>query len=273
MALHLRYHGETHLPVEIEGLTPDWARDKTLAEIERCEILHGNRHVPLAELFAVSGTSGDSRIELSGELRGVHWIGAKMASGEIRIAGSAGRHLGSGMQGGAIVVEGSAGDWVGAEMRGGNIEIHGDAGDQVGGAYRGSAKGMTGGMILVRGNAGHEVGHTMRRGTIAIGGSAGDLVGMNMIAGTILVFGPCGIRAGAGMRRGTIGLFGPRPAPLLPTFRYGATFQPEFLRLVLQSLRAHGLPLDDALWSTPMEIYHGDLVELGRGEILIRPAL
>ena len=35
MSLRLTYHAETSVPVEIEGLTPDWAFDKSLAEIER----------------------------------------------------------------------------------------------------------------------------------------------------------------------------------------------------------------------------------------------
>jgi hypothetical protein len=37
MTLLLQYHGQTSVPVEIEGLTPDFARDKTVADIERFE--------------------------------------------------------------------------------------------------------------------------------------------------------------------------------------------------------------------------------------------
>ena len=47
MSIKLTYRGETSVPVEIEGLTPDWACDKSLAEIERFEIFHGNRKLPL----------------------------------------------------------------------------------------------------------------------------------------------------------------------------------------------------------------------------------
>ncbi len=272
MTLKLVYHGETSVPVEIEGLTPDWACDKSISEIERFEIFHGNRKLPLAEMFRISGDASDKCFELEGALSGVHWIGAKMASGQIRIVGSGGRHIGSEMRGGQIVVEGNAGGWVGVEMHGGLIHVHGNAGHLVGAAYRGSTKGMTGGMIFVDGNAGNEIGLSMRRGLIAVGGSAGDVLGFNMIAGTVIVFGECGIRPGAGMRRGTLGLFGPNPPQLLPSFRYGATFRPQIVSLMLCTLRDKGFRIDESLLSSEYDLYHGDLVALGRGEILFRHA-
>jgi formylmethanofuran dehydrogenase subunit C len=270
MALRLTYYADTSVPVEVHGLTPDWVRDKSLSEIERFEILHGNRTIPLAEMFAVTGNAEDECLDMEGNLSGVHWIGANMSTGRISVHGSAGRHLGSEMLGGEIHVEGDAGGWVGAEMHSGLIHVHGNARHLVGAAYRGSAKGMTGGTIIVDGDAGNEIGLTMRRGMIAIGGSAGDMIGFNMIAGTVLVFGECGIRAGAGMRRGTIGLLGPKPPPLLPSFRYGLTFQPQIMRLMLRDLRAKGLLMDESLLAAEFDLYHGDLVALGRGEILMR---
>jgi formylmethanofuran dehydrogenase subunit C len=272
MALRLIYRGETSVPVEIEGLTPDWACDKSLAEIERFEIFHGNRKMPLAEMFTVSGDAADRRFEFEGNLAGVHWIGAHMAGGSIHIHGPAGRHIGSEMKAGTIHVEGDAGGWVGAEMHGGFIHVKGNAGHLVGAAYRGSARGMTGGTIFVDGNAGNEVGHTMRRGLVAVGGSAGDMLGFNIIAGTVLVFGECGIRPGAGMRRGTLGLFGPNPPPLLPSFRYASTFQPQFVRLLLRDLKTKDFRLDESLLTADFDLYHGDLVSIGRGEILFRHA-
>ncbi len=270
MVLRLTYHGRTTVPVEIEGLTPDWAADKSLAEIERFEIFHGNRKLPLAEIFAVSGDAADRRFEFEGDLSVVHWVGAHLQSGTIHIHGPVGRHLGSQMRGGDIVVHGDAGGLVGSEMRRGTIHVHGHAGDLIGGADRGSTKGMTGGVILIDGNAGNEIGHTMRRGFVAIGGQAGDMLGFNMIAGTVLVFGACGIRPGAGMRRGTLALFGPNPPPLLPSFRYGATCQPTVVRVLLQNLRQRGFPVEDALLDSFYDLHHGDLVALGRGEIFLR---
>lgn len=270
MALRLSYRGETSVPVEVEGFTPDWAVDKSLSEIERFEIFHGNRKLPLAEMFTVSGDPADRRMDVEGDLTGVHWLGAHMRSGTIHVNGRVGRHLGSQMRGGSIVVHGNAGGWVGAEMRGGWIHVHGHAGHLIGAAYRGSAKGMTGGTILIDGDAGNEIGHTMRRGLVAIGGKAGDMLGFNMIAGTVLVFGECGIRPGAGMRRGTLGLLGTNPPPMLPSFRKGATFQPDILRVMLRELQQHGFEFDPSLLDSRYELHHGDLVSLGRGEILLR---
>jgi formylmethanofuran dehydrogenase subunit C len=158
-------------------------------------------------------------------------------------------------------------------MHGGLIRVKGNAAHQVGAAYRGSAKGMTGGTILVDGDAGNEIGLRMRRGTIAIGGAAGDMIGFNMLAGTVLTFGPAGIRPGAGMRRGTIGLFGPKPPPLLPSFRYDSTFRPGFLRVLMLKIRDQGFKVGDALLDAEVDFYHGDLLALGRGEVLIRKSL
>ncbi len=269
MPLVLKYKAATTIPVELYGLTPDAAAQRSLAEVERLPIQHGNRQVPLAEFFDVSGSVSDGELRLEGDLRGVHGIGAQMAAGIIRIEGDAGRHLGSQMTGGEIHVSGSAGDWVGAEMRGGLIHVRGDAGNQVGGAYPGSRRGIRGGTILIGGRAGDEVGHTMRRGTVVVGGDAGAGAGFNMIAGSIYVFGRCGAQPGAGMRRGTIGLFGPERPTLLPTFRQASTYQPTFLRFTFLELRRLGFDVPEPLLARRFTLYHGDFLALGRGEILM----
>jgi len=267
--LTLTYHAETSVPVEIEGFTPTWAADKSLDEIARFEILHGNQTLPLGEMFQVSSYADDLRFVFQGDLSGVHWIGAHMAEGEIRVDGPAGRHIGSEMRGGQIHIDGDAGGWVGAEMHGGLIHVHGRAGHLVGAAYRGSATGMTGGTILVDGNAGNEVGLTMRRGMIAIGGSAGDMLGFNMLAGTVLVFGECGIRPGAGMHRGTLGLFGPNPPPMLPSFRHACTTHPQILPVIFNELRRGGFAIKKRFEDAQYDIYNGDLVAIGKGEIFV----
>ncbi|MEQ1829123.1 MAG: formylmethanofuran dehydrogenase subunit C, partial [Pirellula sp.] len=266
MAIRLTYNAQTSVPVEIEGFTPDWACDKSIADIERFEIFHGNCKIPMAEMFTISGDASDQCMDFEGNLSGVHWIGAHMSSGVVRIHGSAGRHVGSQMRGGEIVVDGNAGGWVGSEMHRGVIHVKGNAGHLTGSAYRGSSKGMTGGTILVDGNAGNEIGLTMRRGMIAIGGSAGDMLGFNMIAGTVVVFGECGIRPGAGMRRGTLALLGKNPPQLLPSFRYATTYQPPFIKLMVRSLKDKGFAIDESLMRAEIDLYHGDLVSVGRGE-------
>jgi len=266
MPLTLQYTAETTVPVEIEGLIPSAVRTKPLAEIERWEIFHGKQRRPLAESFRVSGDPSDERLVFEGDLSGVHWIGAGMDSGEILVTGNAGRHAGSEMTGGRIRVEGSAGDWLGAQMHGGLIHVRGQGGHAVGAAYRGNPRGMTGGTILVEGAVGNELGHSMRRGLIAVG-AAGDAVGYSLLAGTILVFGPCGIRPGASMRRGTIGLFGPQRPPLLPTFRYGCRLRPLFLTLLFRELARLGFPAGQNAPAL-VDLFHGDLLASGRGEVL-----
>jgi formylmethanofuran dehydrogenase subunit C len=268
--LVLRYTADTSIPVEIEGLTPSAVRDKSIAEIERFEIFHGNRKVPLADFFDVSGDPSDARFEFEGNLAGVHWIGAQMSEGEIHIRGAAGRHVGSEMTGGVIHVHGNASDWVGGEMHGGLIHVHGNGGHLIGSAYRGSKTGMTGGTILIEGSAGNEVGLTLRRGLLAVGGACGDFVGANMIAGTVLVFGPCGNRPAAGMRRGTVGLLGSNPPPLLVTFKKSSVCEPLFLRLIFRHLQSLGFAVPSECWSASYGLYHGDRVTVGRGEILVR---
>jgi formylmethanofuran dehydrogenase subunit C len=268
--LTLRYKADTSVPVEVEGVTPSAVRGLPVSEIERFEIFNGNRKLPLAEFFDVSGDPADARLEFEGNLSGVHWIGAKMSDGEIHVNGDAGRHVGSEMTGGTIHVHGNASDWVGGEMHGGLIHVHGNAGHLIGSAYRGSKVGMSAGTILVDGSVGNEVGLTLRRGLVAIGGACGDFVGFNMAAGTVLIFGQCGNRPAAGMRRGTVGLFGGTPPKLLVSFRKSCVYKPLFLQLIFRRLQSLGFAVPSDCWSANYSLYNGDHVALGRGEVLIR---
>jgi formylmethanofuran dehydrogenase subunit C len=270
MPLKLTYTGQTSIPVEVEGLTPDAVRTLPLGDIERFDVFHGNEKAHLADFFKVSGDAADARFELEGDLSGVHWIGAGMTEGEIQINGNAGRHIGSEMRGGEIHVHGDAGDWVGAEMYGGLIHVRGRAGHLIGAAYRGSARGVRNGTILIEGDVGNEIGHTMRRGMIAIGGSCGDMAGFNMIAGNIFVFGGAGIRPGAGMRRGTIGFFGEERPTILPSFRRASKFDPLFLQMAFKQLRGYEFGVSEELTAAQFELFHGDFIEGGRGEIILR---
>jgi formylmethanofuran dehydrogenase subunit C len=251
-------------------MVPDQVHERSLAEIERLAIYHGNEKLTLGDLFSVRGDPTDGRMDFEGDLSGVHFIGHGMRSGAIHVHGDVGRHAGAEMSGGQILVEGSAGDWVGGEMHGGLIRVKGNAGHLVGAAYRGSAQGMTGGTILIEGDVGDEIGNAMRRGLLVVGGSCGDVAGFHMIAGTILVFGRCGIRIGAAMRRGTIGLFGPEAPRLLPTFRLACRLRPVFLRLYGRELSRLGFPIDPERLDTEVSLYRGDLVGLGKGEVLVR---
>jgi len=267
MAVTLTYRGGTSIPVEIEGLTPDWTADKSIAEIEGFEIFHGNRKLPLAEMFTIAGNAADRRFDFEGDLSGVHWIGAHMRTGQIFVHGPTGRHIGSEMRGGEIRVEGDAGGWVGCEMRGGLVHIHGNAGHLVGAAYRGSARGMRGGTILVDGNVGNELGLAMQNGAIAVGGNAGGMIGFNMAGGNIMVLGNAGVRPGAGMHDGFIALLRNTPPAILPSFRLDRTGVPEKVSALMQELREKGWQSSDALVPAEVDIYIGDLIAEGVGEI------
>jgi formylmethanofuran dehydrogenase subunit C len=269
--LTLTYRGNTTVPVEVEGIVPAVLREKPLGEIEKLQVYHGNRQIPLAEFFSVAGDPSDEQLTFTGELSGVHWIGAKMDRGVVRVEGNAGRHVGSELRGGEVHVSGNAGDWVGGEMKKGLIYVRGNAGHLIGSAYRGSAKGMTGGMLLIGGNVGNEIGHSMRRGLIAIGGNTADFPCLNMIAGTVLVFGTTGIRAAAGMRRGTLAVFGEKPK-LLHTFKSTGQCKPLYLRLYFAMLRRHGFSVPAELDDAGLRMFTGDLLTVGKGELLVREA-
>jgi formylmethanofuran dehydrogenase subunit C len=268
--LRLTYHADTRIPVEAECVTPDNLSGKSLYEIAQLPVQHGNATAPLGEFFKVEGDADDGDIVVEGDTSRVKLLGAGMTRGTLTITSNAGMHTGAEMAGGVLTVRGDAGDWVGAEMRGGTIHVHGNAGHLVGAAYRGAHVGMRGGVILVRGSAGNEVGSGMRRGVIAVG-AAGDYAGVSMIAGSVFVFGPAGVRPGAGMKRGTLVFAGPAPETLV-TFRRACVYEPVFLAIYLRQLKAWGYPVPDGLIGARWRRYSGDLVSLGKGEILAREA-
>jgi formylmethanofuran dehydrogenase subunit C len=270
MPLRIANSRTDRIAVDFTGLTPAGLASLSVDGVRKANVRHGNRNVELGELFEIDGTPADTIWRLEGDFSAVHSLGAGMTTGEIDADGPVGRHAGAAMRGGRIDVRGAAGDWLGAEIQGGMIRVHGDAGDFVGAAYRGSRRGMTGGAILVDGDAGDQVGARMRRGLIAIGGAAGDWLGMRMLAGTILVFGDCGASPGAAMRRGTIAVLGAEPPALLPTYRLACRAPLPMLRLVGQQLRRESFAIDRlSRLALPVELHHGDLLELGRGEILL----
>jgi formylmethanofuran dehydrogenase subunit C len=266
VSITLTLHTQPEVPLEAEHVSPDGLAGLSADEIARLPLQYGNQTAALGEFFAVTGTGADE-VRVVGELRKVKLLGAAMSGGRLVVEGVGGMHLGAAMRGGVIDMHGDAGDWVGAEMSGGRIVVHGNAGHMLGSAYRGSRKGMTGGEIIVHGNAGNEIGGTMRRGTIAVGGDTGDFVGVNMLAGTIVVLGALGWRAGAGLKRGTIATM--HPARVLPTFNYDCAYQPTFLRMYLRALRAAGLPIADEQIGGYYKRWSGDMLELGRGELLV----
>lgn len=272
MALVISLREKTTVPLEVDSVRLETVRTQSPDEVKALPIYFGNKQVPLGEFFDVSGSAAeDNELIWEGDCGHVKLIGTHLSEGRLRVEGNAGMHLGSEMTGGEIIVNGDAGDWVGAEMHGGRIHVHGNAGHLVGAVYRGGRRGMTGGEIFIDGNAGNEIGHTMRRGLIAVGGRSGDAPGFAMIAGSILLFGEPGIRPGAGMKRGTIGILGAdEPPEMLPTFKFSCTYRPTFLRLYCLHLQQAGFPVPEECLDAAYCRFCGDLLETGKGEILLR---
>ena len=274
MALTLKLLVTLELPVEVEAIQPAVVRDMTPEQIARISVHCGNATLPLGEFFHVTGSaSEDLTIVWQGDCSRVKLIGSGMNGGSMRIEGDAGMHLGTGMIAGDIVCEGNATDWLGAEMRGGRIVVAGNAGNYAGSVYRGGNKGMTGGEILINGNAGDETGRAVRRGLIAIAGNCGDGAGYSMIAGTIIIAGQVGQRIAASMKRGTIVLLNTAAATVFDipmNFRQSGCWQPQFLRLYLNSLRTNGFDTAAHCLTDNYLRMAGDMLELGKGEILFR---
>lgn len=264
-------HADT-IPVEAEVVRPDSLASLSLDAIARLPVLHGNRSVPLGDLFRIDPASDptDGIVRIDGPLAQVHRLGEGMNSGRLEVVGPVGMHTGAQMRGGEIVVEGDAGDWLGAEMHGGRIRVGGNAGHLVGSGYRGAIKGMKGGEILIDGSAGDEIGSVMRRGLIAVGGDCGVFAGPSMIAGTIVVFGTCGERPGFGLKRGSIVVMGDPPA--IPTgFAFDCRREFVFVRLYLRHLRECGFPAATGFDAGgPFRRYSGDRLGVGKGEFLVR---
>jgi len=265
------------LPIRAAALDPRGFVDASEPDIAKTLVWHGNRQTPAGELWSIKRTvtpKDSPELRLLGDWSSVDEIGKDLGGGTIVVEGNAGLHLGEGMTDGFILVDGDADDFAGRDMAGGRIHVKGNAGRFVGSATIGAKLGMTGGAILVEGSVGDEVGKKMRRGLIAVSGSCGEFAGASMIAGTILVFGKPGRRPGSGMKRGTIAHLGSeaRSLEVLPTFLDDGRFEPLFLNLFLRQLRQWGFPINPDYAGRPLRRWRGDLLELGKGEILATTA-
>jgi hypothetical protein len=72
------------------------------------------------------------------------------------------------------------------------------------------------------------------------------------------------------MKRGTIVLVGGYEHPLLPGFTRGGTFPVTVLSIMSKWLRDQGFAFEDQSLKSPFEMYHGDWLKGGRGEVFIR---
>lgn len=199
---------QPQVPLETPNIKPDVFAGKTIDEIKRLEIMHGNNTVKLAEFFDVEGESAENadevKIVVDGDVSNTKRIGQGMTAGEILIKGDVSMYVGLEMEGGKITVDGNASTWAGQDMKGGELEITGSAGDYVGSAYRGDWRGMSGGFITVHGNVGYEIAEYMSGGKIVVKGNADHMPGIHMNNGLLIIEGNVTSRTGGEMSGGTI---------------------------------------------------------------------
>ena len=272
MALTLTQQVENNISIEANGIIPELLLGKTTDQIKSLPVACGNESIPLGELFGVSGRVDETSVVVfDGLLNNVNGIGMGMTAGTIQIRRDAGNRIGVKMSGGEIQSTANVGDHLGTEMTGGVITVEGSAGDSVGSVLPGSKVGVNRGTILVRGCVGKGAGESMRRGMLVVGGDAGDLLGWSMRAGTIVVLGKSGAQVGAEMKRGTIVLGRGLPHSLPPSFRQGGRLGMPAVSLITKWLRESHPEFDVDLsqLNTEFNLFHGDFLHGGRGEVLI----
>lgn len=269
--LRLRLKQSAKLPIDARAWSPATCPDARSAAHHALRV--GNQEAPAGDLFTITDEPGAADTwRLEGDLSRFHRLGYAMPAGAITVDGPVGRHCGARLRGGQLTIQGAAGDYLGAGLRSGQIRVHGDAGPNVGGAYPGEKFGMRGGEIVVFGNAGDQAGQAMRRGLLAVLGACGRQAGYRMRAGTLLVMGPAGREVGVQMLRGTIALFGDQAPELPPVFRRTCRLQPVACRLLGRQLAELAGPAAIQHFPSTIDLYHGDILRGGRGEVMTRAA-
>ncbi|PQO36745.1 formylmethanofuran dehydrogenase subunit C [Blastopirellula marina] len=269
--MRLRLRHDITVGLDLRGVLPSRMLPMSLEEAAKVTVWEGNRRVELGEFFTVEmETRREDTLRIIGDLSNVDNIGAGLDGGTLFVQGSVGHHVGQEMQDGSLYIHGHVGNNLAEGMKGGFLKVLGNVGDRVGAPLPGENRGMAGGNVFILGSAGNEVGHRMRRGTIAITNDCGDYVGYEMLAGTIFVGGKAGASPGLMMRRGTIILCGNRPSDLMAGFAHACRYKPAMMSLLAKDFSRQEVPEAARLISLrDYDLYHGDLVQMGRGEILL----
>ena len=271
-ALEIRLREPLTQPLEWNRRATELLQNRDLDGLRKCPLEQAGSTLRFEEIFELQATGEQAeRITFHGDLSQLHGLGRGWSAGLLRLEGSVGDSLGEGMSGGRIEVTSDVGDCLGRGMSGGQIVVSGNAGNHVGGPAPGSLKGMTGGEIFLTGSAGDLVGERMRRGTIVVLGEVGGQVGREMLAGTILLKSAPADLPGVGMKRGTILLLEQDSSDTFPGphFDYAVRYEPVFIRVLLKHLQKTFDWNEAANISTIWDRYCGDMLEGGRGEILV----
>lgn len=237
-------------------------------EIAAIKLQSGKSKFRVDELFYLTGVDTQNII-ITKSVSKLDFIGKQMDGGSITIHGNVGAYLGLQMQSGHITVNGNTGIFSACEMYDGTLEINGNTGDFVAASLPGNRQGMQGGTVLIKGSVGERAGDYMRRGTLLIEGDAGDYCGSRMVAGTIAVMGHSGDYLGYAMRRGTLLLW--NQPKLSPRFNNRGIHTLQFLPILFKSFRQYNSKFADpkAMFNR-VQIYGGDIAELGLGEVLVK---
>lgn len=212
------------IPLEAESISCDIFAGKTIEEINKLPVFHGNQKATLKDFFEIKGTKEDSaeniRIIIEGDVSQVKNIGQNMKAGEIVIKGNAGMHTAEYLNGGSVIVEGDVGDFSANEVKKGKVHVKGNAGAYFASALRGSWRGVTGGTIIIDGNVGIESGTFLagKKTRLHIKGNAATMLGLHLAGGVIIVDGDVEERLAGQMARGKIIVNG-KVSELLPSFQ------------------------------------------------------
>lgn len=270
--MKLRLVHDITVGLDLRGVLPARLLGMTADEVARITVWEGNRQVELGQLFEIDLEDERSAgmLRLIGDLSKADNIGAGMEEGKLFIQGKVGHHAGQAMRGGSLYIHGHVGNNLAESMKGGFVKVLGNVGDRVGAPLPGEKRGMSGGSVFILGSAGNELGHQMRRGTLTVTNDCGNYAGYEMLAGTIVVGGKAGASAGLSMRRGTIVLNGNCQSDLLAGFAHACRFRPIMVPLLAKEFARQEVPEVAHLFKQPLyDLFHGDLAQMGRGEILI----
>jgi formylmethanofuran dehydrogenase subunit C len=168
-------------------------------EISDTPLRYGRGRISAGELFCVRETE-QTGLTLCGDIHLAINVGAGMRNGRITAESTVGAGAGARMAGGELIIAGDAGKKACFEMQNGFVQIFGVAGD-------GFAYGVRRGTLILYGRAEGEACVDFRGGTALLLGGVGDAENLadGMSRGTVLL--PKGTAAPGGFLRAANGDF------------------------------------------------------------------
>ncbi len=264
-ALTLKLKAAPDQRLDLSAISPARLAAMSQAEIENLAIGTARRPVKLGDLFAISGTPGDTLV-IEGATPRLDGIGTDLDHGTLIVEGDVGAYAGRRMKGGRLDIRGATGPYLASGLRGGLVLAR-SAGDLLGAPRVGERFGMMGGIVVIAGDVGERAGDRMRRGTVIAKGRFGPSAGSRMMGGTLWTETGFGDGPGPLMRRGT--LIGPSVERILPTFGDAGWHDLNVLRLISRYFAKELGDLAPKALPAKVRRISGDLATIGKGEILL----